>query len=1360
MMPPTELLSQPAVRSYWIQLAFAVTAVWVLTACVALALRRSTAAVRHRVWALGMLAALMLPAVVPVMPQWRLGIVPAPATAPAPARAAANGPNAAISPAASPATGSSAPTASAESLVPALPPPVFPRAKVRTERDRPVIHVPQPGLVAARARPLAGATSRVLWLAFVWLSIATALLGRQVWGLVIARRLVRRATAVDQAALDDLDALAARAGVNAPAVRQSGDIRTPMCVGLWRSCILLPPDWHQWTRQKRLAVLTHELAHAVRRDVAWQTLARLACAAYWPHPLGWIAAWRMRVERELACDDWVLRAGEPATQYARWLLDLAAVMRGSRMAAAPAGVAMAAGRNLEGRVAAILDLRRRRSPVSRRSSAILAVAAATVLVVAASLSPLSRSRAAETKADQPAATQPAAAPGATLADGIVVDEGGKPAAGALVEASVADQPVSTRTGDDGRFSLHVANRFQAPVAFRASAADGQRLAFFSAFGRPQERKTRDVRLVLKPARKLDVTVRDSAGHPVSDATVIADSDFSRAADARSDAAGHATLAVPADLPLQYVLALKNGVGLDYAAFWRTGEAHTNPYRLDQDFRGPVQLVLNGARTITVRVVDDAGQPLRGVFVYPWYFQKPNHGDMLNVSGLDLLNRPTDADGRVTFDMIPADNDRGVMFWTRLESYFAPERCIWKPDSGQTSLEAKMLRLVRLTGRALDEAGHPVAGATVRASGDDFGVDRFDGKAETATDGMFEMQVNPDMFYLFRAGKGSLVSAKVTAMIRKGVSPPPIELTLVPGIRVHGVMSVGPAHSPVPNASVSLVEMDSQAYYKLPKDQQLPSGTVNHKAIDPVLFENRQADAQGRFEFSAGPGDYYLDCFIGGMRVIERFTLSNEKEREVNLHGDHAGDARPVFTGRVVLKSNPAHGVPDAVLDSQSISFDGMTEPEGVADRDGRFTLFAPRFDTYLHAKSPDGKLQGIVLMKPADKIVTVAVEPTASASGRILGDEGKPVAGATITYGYRINSKDGTFSYRFGGTVRTDANGAFALTGLVPGYEYTLNLVAGTDEHGMPNRWRTLGTAKPVGAQPMDLGDLKPPPEPHVNTPADFARQAFAQPGTAQERFAHARRSARLGFSNVLVVLGSADRAACRQLWELRYSADDEASADALAAYTMLPIDIAPAEPGTRAWADQLKLDWPQAGMTLAVFDPSGKLLAQSSGAALSTGGTIDSKKLVSFLNRYMPVYPDAEVLYADAMAKARREGKRVLFDESAAGCGWCIKLGEYFEDNRSLIEKDFVPLTIDWRFPHAKEVIGRFHANRGGTPWMAIADPDGRIVITSDGPAGNIGYPGEPAEQRWWERMLRAGAKRLTDADIHQLIERLKPSP
>jgi hypothetical protein len=86
-----------------------------------------------------------------------------------------------------------------------------------------------------------------------------------------------------------------------------------------------------------------ELTHIRRYDLVAQALGQVACCLYWFHPLAWMAASRLRKERELACDDVVLAAGVPPHEYAADLVDLARGLAGRRRAwvSAPAMAGLA-----------------------------------------------------------------------------------------------------------------------------------------------------------------------------------------------------------------------------------------------------------------------------------------------------------------------------------------------------------------------------------------------------------------------------------------------------------------------------------------------------------------------------------------------------------------------------------------------------------------------------------------------------------------------------------------------------------------------------------------------------------------------------------------------------------------------------------------------------------------------------------------------------------------------------------------------------------------------------------------------------------------------------------------------------------
>jgi hypothetical protein len=134
-----------------------------------------------------------------------------------------------------------------------------------------------------------------------------------------------------------------------------------MTWGIFRPVILLPEEAEFWTRARLEAVLLHELAHIRRRDALTQLLAFVVCAFYWPNPLIWLGAQRLRREAETAADDAVITSGIKPSAYAGELLRIASEFR-VRGLSLP--LAMAAPSALEARVKSVLEPNQSRSGVT------------------------------------------------------------------------------------------------------------------------------------------------------------------------------------------------------------------------------------------------------------------------------------------------------------------------------------------------------------------------------------------------------------------------------------------------------------------------------------------------------------------------------------------------------------------------------------------------------------------------------------------------------------------------------------------------------------------------------------------------------------------------------------------------------------------------------------------------------------------------------------------------------------------------------------------------------------------------------------------------------------------------------------
>jgi uncharacterized protein (TIGR03435 family) len=151
----------------------------------------------------------------------------------------------------------------------------------------------------------------------------------------------------------------------------------PMTYGTSRPTIVMPFDAEDWTDEQLTRAIVHELEHIRRADWMTQCLARTLCAAYWFHPLVWIARRQLVLEAERASDDAVLRYAE-ASAYADQLVDLARRLSAGHRPL----LAMANRRDLAARVRALLDGRQPRGRAGAWLVAVVScIAAALVLVM-------------------------------------------------------------------------------------------------------------------------------------------------------------------------------------------------------------------------------------------------------------------------------------------------------------------------------------------------------------------------------------------------------------------------------------------------------------------------------------------------------------------------------------------------------------------------------------------------------------------------------------------------------------------------------------------------------------------------------------------------------------------------------------------------------------------------------------------------------------------------------------------------------------------------------------------------------------------------------------------------------------------
>jgi beta-lactamase regulating signal transducer with metallopeptidase domain len=214
-----------------------------------------------------------------------------------------------------------------------------------------------------------------IYVVLAWLAITVILLARVAWSLHHIHGLKRRATL-----------LGTRGNIRLLA---SADVRVPMAAGFIQRAIIFPQSvLAQLSPEEFEQVLSHELAHLRRGDDWTQLLQAVGQAVLFFNPVVYWIGRRLEIEREIACDHWVVSATGKARPYAACLTHLHELTRRAR---APQLAPGATGRKrwqISARIEALLQADRYLTPRLSRSGWLAACAlASAALVVATQVTP-------------------------------------------------------------------------------------------------------------------------------------------------------------------------------------------------------------------------------------------------------------------------------------------------------------------------------------------------------------------------------------------------------------------------------------------------------------------------------------------------------------------------------------------------------------------------------------------------------------------------------------------------------------------------------------------------------------------------------------------------------------------------------------------------------------------------------------------------------------------------------------------------------------------------------------------------------------------------------------------------------------
>ena len=223
----------------------------------------------------------------------------------------------------------------------------------------------------------------------VWIAASLFLLMRLAFNLFKLEALKRDALPLS---LDYREQLArwthAEKGTRDVRLCVSEHIEVPVAVGLFDSMVLIPKRLLETLSEKEIDQITlHELAHLRRADDWTNGLQRIIQAIFFFNPAVLFIAQQLDLEREVACDDWVLHQTGDVRPYATCLTRMAEVTAWPHRALAAPGVFLTR-RGLSVRVERLLRAGRNvRTSVSFGPAGAVAAALIVTFFVAQNVAP-------------------------------------------------------------------------------------------------------------------------------------------------------------------------------------------------------------------------------------------------------------------------------------------------------------------------------------------------------------------------------------------------------------------------------------------------------------------------------------------------------------------------------------------------------------------------------------------------------------------------------------------------------------------------------------------------------------------------------------------------------------------------------------------------------------------------------------------------------------------------------------------------------------------------------------------------------------------------------------------------------------
>ena len=454
------------------------------------------------------------------------------------------------------------------------------------------------------------------------------------------------------------------------------------------------------------------------------------------------------------------------------------------------------------------------------------------------------------------------------------------------------------------------------------------------------------------------------------------------------------------------------------------------------------------------------------------------------------------------------------------------------------------------------------------------------------------------------------------------------------------------------------------------------------------------------------------------------------------------DARTI-KGRLQLPGGLAADLNEAVIEIGSLDGETKERLTRKTNDKGEFQFESKASRIGIYARTKDARAANVAVLDRLDRPITLDLKPTGEYRGQLLGKEDRPLNGHAVRAEIRVSGKR-DFSKHFPTSflaatfnAKTDAEGNFSFLGLP--CEAAVSMSA--DSLGGP----TLETGlegcylEPHEARPRIVSKLWNPER----------KSSFA------ERYDVTLRDCRLSNYGAMVILY---RSGAQMSEFVEAHLIDSGKTKEVMTFMQIKGSLDnDSGPEIVKFAQSKHWSLPDNEKVFALaMDPASRELGR---IEIDAKDPASPKRAADFIRQHAPVPADARQKWDEAFAEARKTGRKVWVRISGRYCGPCFSLTRWLDDQKKLLAQDYVFLKIDAGLDlHSTDVAKRLiGSNVQGVPFHAIFDSDGTMLITSESPLGNFGYPGGFEGKKHLRKMILNTRNRLTDQQVDEIVNSLR---